>query len=73
MADDADNPSGWTVDRVILGPKAAVAALDEYERGRQRSNERIRDLVEANDRYLNDARSARAELQALRAAMKVRH
>lgn len=73
MADDANIPSGWTIDRVILGPKAAVDALDEYERGRRQANERIRDLVETNDRYLNDARTARAELQALRAAMKVRH
>lgn len=66
-------PSGWTIDRVILGPKAAVDTLDEYERGRLQSNKRINDLLEANNRYLNDARSARAELAALRASMKVRH
>jgi len=58
---------------VILAPKAAVAALDEYERGRRQSNKRINDLLATNDRYLNDAHSARAELAALRAAMKVRH
>lgn len=66
-------PSDWTIDRVLLAPKAAVAALDEYERGRLQSNKRINDLLEANNRYLNEARSARAELAALRAAMKDRH
>lgn len=59
MAADADNPSGWTIDRVIIAPKAAVAALDEYERGRQLFNKRINDLIEANNRYLQDGRNWR--------------
>lgn len=65
--------SGWTIDKVILAPGSAVAALDELETLRLQQNKRINDLLNANNRYLNEARAARAELRSLRASMKVRH
>lgn len=52
----------WTVDRILLEPKKAVALLNESARLHRDANKRIRDLLEANNRYLEEARIARREL-----------
>jgi hypothetical protein len=47
--------SGWTIDQVLLRPKRAADLLNEYETLRMRSNKRINDLLNANNRYLEEA------------------
>ena len=78
--DRPKNLAGWDIDRLLLHPGEALEALEAYERGRMQSNKRIRDLLEANNRYLDDARAGRAreavlnrELAVLRAGLKAVH
>lgn len=56
---DASAPD-WTLDRVILAPAAALAAIQELEQLRMQSNRHITNLIEANNRYLERARAAEA-------------
>jgi hypothetical protein len=72
--------SGWTIDQVLLRPKLAADLLNEYETLRMRSNKRINDLLNANNRYLEEGREARRErdaltleLKILRAGLRLRH
>jgi hypothetical protein len=72
--------SGWTIDQVLLRPKRAADLLNEYETLRMRSNKRINDLLNANNRYLEEGREARRErdaltleLKILRAGLRLRH
>jgi hypothetical protein len=68
MAFNPEKPgiSGWSFDRLLTTPQLALDAMDEAERNRIAANRRIAELLEANNRYLNEARDARAELKALR-------
>ena len=52
----------WTVDRVLLEPKKAVALLNESARLHRDANKRINDLLTANNRYLERAQAAEAEI-----------
>lgn len=63
MTDDPTKPgiAGFSLDSIILAPGKALDALDAYERNRLNHNKRINDLLEANNRYLNDMRAAKAE------------
>lgn len=70
-------PAGWNMDKLLLQPLRALDLLDEYETHRREHNRRVNDLIEANNRYLNEARCARdekrgveRELVLLRAAIR---
>ncbi len=63
----------WTMDRLLLMPKSAVAALNAHDA-------RVTELLKTNNRYLEEARAARAEarsferaLDLLRRSLKVTH
>lgn len=51
--------SDWTIDRILLEPKRALAELQEAEKLRIQGNKRINDLLVANNRYLQDGRNWR--------------
>lgn len=82
MKRDPNSPgmSGFSLDGIILAPGKALEALEAYERNRMASNKRVSDLLEANNRYLNEARAERArnaalqkELEVLRAGLRAVH
>lgn len=58
--------SDWTITRVVFAPKVAADLLNDMDDRITRHNARVRDLLEANNRYLNEARTARDELKALK-------
>ncbi|TJV51108.1 MAG: hypothetical protein E5Y01_16090 [Mesorhizobium sp.] len=47
----------WTINRVVFAPKVAADLLNDMEDRIQRHNARVRELLEANNRYLQDARN----------------
>lgn len=47
----------WTMDRVLSMPKRVVELLNEVDARATITNRRINDLIEANNRYLQDARN----------------
>jgi hypothetical protein len=70
----------WTIERVVFAPARAAEILNAAEQQATAFNRRLHDLLEANNRYLNEARAARdracrleAELRVLRAGIKVTH
>lgn len=56
----------WTLERVVFAPARAAELLNAAERQATEHNRRLNDLIEANNRYLNEARAARDELKALK-------
>lgn len=56
----------WTLERVVFAPRRAAELLNAAEQQATVFNRRINDLIEANNRYLNEARAARDELKALK-------
>jgi hypothetical protein len=70
----------WTIERVVFAPAKAAEILNAAERQAAAFNRRLNDLLEANNRYLNEARAARDEIRALekmlaaiRTQLKVMH
>jgi hypothetical protein len=55
----------WTIERVVFAPAQAADLLNAAERQATAYNRRLNDLLEANNRYLNEARAARDEIRAL--------
>ncbi|MGX9145880.1 hypothetical protein [Mesorhizobium sp. 128a] len=47
----------WTINCVVFAPQVAVDLLNDMEERIIRHNARIRELLEANNRYLQDARN----------------
>ncbi|MBA1141717.1 hypothetical protein [Mesorhizobium neociceri] len=47
----------WTINRVVFAPQAAVDLLNDLDARIARHNSRITELLEANNRYLQDARN----------------
>lgn len=56
----------WTINRVVFAPQVAADLLNDMEDRNTRHNKRVNELLEANNRYLNEARAARDELNALK-------
>ncbi|TIU02366.1 MAG: hypothetical protein E5W43_01080 [Mesorhizobium sp.] len=56
----------WTINRVVFAPQVAVDLLNDMEDRIQRHNARVRELLEANNRYLQDGRNWKM-IQDLRA------
>lgn len=47
----------WTIERVVFAPKVAVDLLNDLDARISRHNSRVTELLEANNRYLQDARN----------------
>ncbi|TGT72957.1 hypothetical protein EN802_13850 [bacterium M00.F.Ca.ET.159.01.1.1] len=47
----------WTITKVVYAPQAAVDLLNDMEARMTRHNKRVTELLEANNRYLQDARN----------------
>lgn len=47
----------WTINRVVFAPQRAVDLLNDLEARIARHNSRVRELLETNNRYLQDARN----------------
>lgn len=54
----------WTLERVILAPARVADLLNAAEEQATRHNKRVSELLEANNRYLDRARTAEAALAA---------
>jgi len=50
----------WTMDRLLLSPSKALAALNSLEERVTAHSRRVSDLLEANNRYIERARKADA-------------
>ncbi len=55
----------WTLERVILMPLRVAELLNEADERSTQINKRINDLLEANNRYLQEARNWRMIVQLL--------
>lgn len=47
----------WTITRVVYAPQIAVDLLNDLEDRITRHNARVSELIEANNRYLQDGRN----------------
>lgn len=55
----------WTLERVIFAPLRAAELLNEADERATQHNKRLNDLLEANNRYLQDGRNWRMVVQLL--------
>lgn len=55
----------WTLERVILAPARVADLLNAAEEQMTQHNKRVTELLEANNRYLQDARNWRMIVQLL--------
>lgn len=47
----------WTINRVVFAPQVAVDLLNDLDARNTRHNSRVTELLEANNRYLQQARN----------------